>query len=66
MITTVRICSHNVEFNYHSKSQNAIPDDAEEQHVKELLCENYVQGELCMNKLIRGREYEFRGWWRIK
>jgi hypothetical protein len=66
MKTTERICSHDIEFNYFSKSKNAIPNEAEVEHVQGCLVENCVSGELCMTKIIRGREYEFGGWWHIR
>jgi len=65
MITNERICSHNIEFWYRSHSKNAVPDESELEHVQKLLNENFVEGELCLNKVINNREYEFRGWWKI-
>ena len=65
MITIERICSHNIEFNYFSKSKNAVPNDMELQHVQDSLIDDYSAGELFMLKIINGREYEFRGWWKI-
>ena len=65
MITIETICAHRVEFNYHTKSKNAIPDDSEIEHVEKCLIDNCVQGELCLNTSINGRYYEFRGWWKI-
>jgi hypothetical protein len=65
MTTIENICAHRIEFNYHSSSKNATPNDSEIEHVREQLNDNYKQGELCMIKLINNREYEFRGWWKI-
>lgn len=65
MTTVLRICAHNVDFTYHSKSKNAVPDEAEQEHVRKLIGDNIVQGELCMIKLVKGREYVYRGWWEI-
>jgi len=65
MKTMERICSHDIEFRYFSKSKNAVPDESEIEHVKECLIQNYLQGELCMLKILNRREYEFRGWWSI-
>lgn len=65
MTTILEICSHQIEFQYFSKSPNAVPSESEEQHVQDQLIKNYNQGELCMNKLINNRVYEFRGWWKI-
>ncbi len=65
MISTETICAHRVEFNYHTKSKHAVPDDSEIEHVRKLINEDYTQGELCLNTRIRNREHEFRGWWKI-
>ena len=65
MKSVERICSHRVEFNYRSKSKNAVPNDIEIEHVTASIVMGYTQGELCMNKLVNHREYEFRGWWKI-
>ena len=66
MKTVERIRSHNIEFNYFSKSKNAVPDETEISHVEQCLRGNYVEGELCMNKVANNRQYEFKGWWRIQ
>jgi hypothetical protein len=65
MTTIETICAHRVEFNYRSKSKQAIPDDLEIEHVKKLINNDCIQGELCLNKRINNKEYEFRGWWKI-
>ena len=67
METTERICAHDVKFNYHSNSKYAVPDDSEVEHVKRLIADDdCVEGELCLNTVINGREREFRGWWTIQ
>lgn len=65
MKTMECICAHNVEFDYHTKSTNATPTDSEIEHVQTMINDNYVEGELCMIKIINNREYEFRGYWHI-
>ena len=65
MITIERICSHDVKFNYFTKSKNAIPNDSEIEHVTNMIIDNYNCGELNLSKVINHREYEFRGWWQI-
>jgi hypothetical protein len=44
--------------------ENRLMDDADIEHVTELLKEGYVQGELCQYEY--EPEVEIRGWWRIK
>ena len=65
MITIETVCAHRVAFNYHTKNKNAVPDDTEIEHVKKLINDDCVQGELCFNTRINKRAYEFRGWWQI-
>ena len=65
MKTIERICAHDIEFNYFSRSKKATPSDSEIDHVQSLLIQNCVAGELCMATFINNREYELRGWWKI-
>lgn len=65
MRTTKRICSHNIEFDFCSKSKKAVPTFACIELVKQLVGENHTSGKLSMFKLINNREYEFRGGWKI-
>ena len=65
MITIEEICAHRIEFNYFSKSKNAVPNESEIEHVRDCLIDNSHAGSLCMLKVINGREYEFDGWWKI-
>ena len=58
------ICGHVVEFRYFGNNFYLDIESAEEsevEHVKELIMENYNQGELC---LVMDEE-EYRGWWTI-
>ncbi len=65
MTTTENICVHRVEFNYHTNSKNAFPNELEIEHVQTSIIVGYVEGELLLNKIINNRSYEFRGWWKI-
>jgi hypothetical protein len=65
MKTVEEICSHRIEFDYHSNSKNAVPDESEIEHVQNCLIDNCKAGSLNMLKIINGREYEFNGWWKI-
>jgi hypothetical protein len=65
MITIEKICSHDVKFNYFTKSKNATPSESEIEHVTNMIIDNYNCGELNLGKVINNREYEFRGWWQI-
>lgn len=66
---TVKICSHTIEYNYENGQDIS---GSEEEHIQKLLCENYVEGELCDINVVGGElgditndEEEVRGWWRI-
>lgn len=64
--TVKRICAHYIEFTYFSQGKYAVPDESEEEHVKMMLNDGIVEGELCMNKVVQGMEREYRGWWKIQ
>lgn len=57
----IRICAHTIEYNY--DGYNGEITESEEQHIRECLIENYVEGELNM---LNDKDIEIRGWWRIK
>jgi hypothetical protein len=65
METIVIICAHRIEFYYRSRSKYATPTESEIEHVRSLLNDNYVEGELNMVKPINKKVKEFRGWWKI-
>lgn len=65
MKTIEEICAHDVLFDYGSTSKHAVPDDSEIAHVRKLISENHVEGELCMVKTVNCKTHEFRGWWKI-
>jgi hypothetical protein len=65
MQTIIEICSHRILFNYFSRSKQAIPNDAEVEHVQNQLIDNNKAGELNMIVDIKGKEHEFKGWWSI-
>ena len=57
---TIRICAHTIEYWY--DDDNHEMDESSEEHIKNLLIEGYVEGELC--DMIES-EGELRGWWNI-
>lgn len=60
-----RICAHRIEWRYEYDPDK--PDitelpESEEEHIKQMLCENYTQGELCYSD---DNENTYYGWWKI-
>jgi hypothetical protein len=58
----IEICSHNISYYY--KGYDGEMPESEQEHVKELICEGFNQGELCMYNHSGTKEY--RGWWHIE
>lgn len=56
-----KICSHNIEWYLEGKGQRLWDMDTE--HIRNMLIENYVAGELCS---IGSNGEEVRGWWSIQ
>lgn len=66
MKTTHSICAHpRVEFYYDSRSKNAKPGESDLEHVRSMINQGYVEGELCSLVFVGNRQYEFSGWWKI-
>jgi hypothetical protein len=57
---TTRICAHTISYWYRKDME--MPE-CEEEHVKEMICEGYVEGELCC--IMSDGNTENRGWWSI-
>jgi len=58
----IEICQHNISYYY--RGYNGEMVESEQEHVKEMICEGYNQGELCM--LNDNGTKEYRGWWHIE
>lgn len=58
---TIQICAHTIEYWY--DDDNHEMDESSQDHVKNCLIDNCVEGELCDydNKT----DSELRGWWKI-
>jgi hypothetical protein len=66
MKTIELIYAHRVQFNYFSRSKNAIPNDSEIEHVTGLIVEGCTSGQLIMDFVGENNQnYEFLGWWKI-
>lgn len=60
-----RICSHRIRWWYEdSKNLPIITElpECEENHIKKLLCQNFVSGELCH---CDANDNTYYGWWEI-
>ena len=62
MDKTIEICCHRINFCYFDWEGKEVPE-CEEEHVKQMICEGYVEGEL--NYLDPDGDTEHRGWWSI-
>ena len=58
----IQICQHNISYYY--KGYDGEMPECEQEHIKELICDGYNQGELCM--IDDGGTNEYRGWWHIE
>ena len=58
-----KIYAHEIAYSWEDGEKREL-DECDIDYIKELLKEDYIEGELCQYN--NETDEEFRGWWRIK